>query len=209
MTNDSDISGYKWNHANLNHSHNYLLPMVLDLLQESNVKEKCLFEVGCGNGSVAYELQKQGWKITGVDPSVEGIKYANKKYPKLKLYLGSAYDDLQGKYGQFAIVLSLEVIEHVYFPRKYISTIYKLLEPKGQIILSTPYHGYFKNLALALTGKMDAHFTALWDNGHIKFWSFKTLKQLLEEFGFIDIKFYRVGRIPIIEKSMIVIATKP
>jgi 2-polyprenyl-6-hydroxyphenyl methylase/3-demethylubiquinone-9 3-methyltransferase len=56
---------------------------------------------------------------------------------------------------------------------------------------------------------MDAHFTALWDNGHIKFWSFKTLKQLLEEFGFIDIKFYRVGRIPIIGKSMIVIATKP
>ncbi len=209
MTNDPDISGYVWNHANLNHSHYYLLPKVLDLLYESNVKEKFLFELGCGNGSVANEIQQKGWNITGVDVSVEGIKQANKKYPKLKLYLGSAYDDLHGKYGQFPIVLSLEVIEHVYFPRKYISTIYKLLEPKGRIILSTPYHGYFKNLALASTGKMDAHFTALWDHGHIKFWSFKTLKQLLEEFGFIDIKFHRVGRIPIIAKSMIVIATKP
>jgi hypothetical protein len=73
----------------------------------------------------------------------------------------------------------------------------------------TPYHGYFKNLALALTGKIDAHFMALWDHGHIKFWLIKTLKQLLEEFGFIDIMFHRVGRIPIVGKSMIVIATKP
>jgi hypothetical protein len=39
--------------------------------------------------------------------------------------------------------------------------------------VSTPYHGYHKNLGLALSGKMDAHFTALWEGGHIKFFSIR------------------------------------
>jgi 2-polyprenyl-6-hydroxyphenyl methylase/3-demethylubiquinone-9 3-methyltransferase len=31
--------------------------------------------------------------------------------------------------------------------------------------LSTPDHGYLKNLALALSGKIDSHLSALWDDG--------------------------------------------
>ena len=76
-------------------------------------------------------------------------------------------------------------------------------------ILSTPYHGYWKNLALALCGRMDAHYTALWDNGHIKFWSMSTLSELLREAGFINIRFERVGRIRAVAKSMIALASKP
>jgi 2-polyprenyl-6-hydroxyphenyl methylase/3-demethylubiquinone-9 3-methyltransferase len=69
--------------------------------------------------------------------------------------------------------------------------------------------GYLKNLALAVSGKMDAHFTALWDHGHIKFWSMKTLRLLLEEVGFTNIRFHRVGRIPPLAKSMFAIARRP
>ena len=62
---------------------------------------------------------------------------------------------------------------------------------------------------MALSGKMDAHFTALWDHGHIKFWSIKTLSALLREAGFVDIRFERVGRMPALAKSMIAVARKP
>jgi 2-polyprenyl-6-hydroxyphenyl methylase/3-demethylubiquinone-9 3-methyltransferase len=55
---------------------------------------------------------------------------------------------------------------------------------------------------------MDRHFTALWDYGHIKFWSMITLRELLEETGFIDIKFERAGRVPPLAKSMIAVAKK-
>ena len=71
-----------------------------------------------------------------------------------------------------------------------------------------PYHGYWKNLALALTGRMDAHFTAMWDHGHIKFWSIATLGELLREAGFADLRFERVGRIPALAKSMIAVARR-
>ncbi len=76
-------------------------------------------------------------------------------------------------------------------------------------ILSTPYHGYWKNLALALTGKMDAHFTALWDGGHIKFFSLPTLETVLREAGAQKISFRRVGRIAPLAKSMIAIVEAP
>ena len=80
-----------------------------------------------------------------------------------------------------------------------------LIAPGGIGVASTPDHGYLKNLALALAGKMDSHFTALWDGGHIKFFSMTTLGALLRELGAKEINFKRVGRIPHLAKSMIAI----
>ena len=206
-----DITGYVYESADHNSSHNYLLPPVNHLLGELQTRpaNMRLFEVGCGNGSVASAITSLGWMVTGVDPSSQDIQYARQVYPNISLFQGSAYDDLASLYGQFPVVLSLEVVEHLYDPRRYAATVYSLLEPGGTAIISTPYHGYWKNLVMALAGKMDGHFTALWDHGHIKFWSIKTLSALLSEAGFVDIRFERVGRIPPLAKSMIAIARKP
>ena len=211
MKNIATISGYRYTHSGLNTSHDVLLPAVRRLLGSLNAPpaERRLFELGSGNGSVANALTELGWDVTGVDPSTEGIAQAQAAYPELKLATGSAYDDLAGQYDRFPVVLSLEVVEHVYAPRDYARTLFDLLSGGGTAILSTPYHGYWKNLALALTGKMDAHFTALWDHGHIKFWSRRTLSELLREAGFVDIRFERVGRVPALAKSMIAVARKP
>ena len=205
-----DISGYKYDSADLNFAHGYLLPALREILvaKVSDDTRKRIFELGCGNGSVSNALAEMGFEMTGVDPSREGIHHANERYPHLNLRLGSAYDALAEIYGQFPVVVSLEVIEHIYAPRDYAATVYSLLEDGGTAIISTPYHGYWKNLAIAVTGRFDSHFTVLWDNGHIKFWSFKTLHQLLKEAGFRSITFRRVGRIPALAKSMIAIATK-
>ena len=205
----NDIGGYKYSNADVNDSHGYLIPVVRrELAGLGSARCRRLFELGCGNGSVAAILQNDGWEISGVDPSIEGIAAAKSIYPHLRLEVGSAYDDLAAKYGQFPIVLSLEVVEHVFSPRDYAQTLFNLTTPGGSVIVSTPYHSYLKNLVLALSGKMDNHFTALWDNGHIKFWSVKTLKALLEEAGFCDVRFSRVGRIPHLAKSMVAIARK-
>lgn len=168
-----------------------------------------IFDLGCGNGSVASALVEDGYDVCGVDPSTEGIAQAGTAYPHIRLEVGSAYDDLVARFGRFPAVISLEVVEHVYAPRDYAKTLFDLVAPGGIALVSTPYHGYAKNLVMALTGKLDAHFTALWDHGHIKFWSVRTLSILLREAGFDDIRFLRVGRVPSLAKSMIAIARKP
>jgi 2-polyprenyl-6-hydroxyphenyl methylase/3-demethylubiquinone-9 3-methyltransferase len=213
MSNHSSISGYQYSDAKHTCAHSYLLPAVLAELKRLHASngnaDARLFDLGCGNGSVAAAVAADGCKVSGVDPSSEGIAEAKEAYPHLHLEEGSAYDDLVAIYGRFPVVISLEVVEHVYAPRDYARTLFDLVEPGGTAIISTPYHGYLKNLAMAVTGKMDSHFTALWDHGHIKFWSIPTLTTLLLEAGFSDIQFLRVGRIPPLAKSMIAIAHKP
>ena len=73
-------------------------------------------------------------------------------------------------------------------------------------MLTTPYHGYLKNLALSVFGKWDAHFTSEWEGGHIKFWSRATLTNLLGNAGFEVFEFSGVGRVPYLWKSMILVS---
>lgn len=204
------VDEFKFASADAEHTAQYLLPAVLRILAgEGESAKTSIFDLGCGNGATAEILQRHGYEVVGVDPSTSGIREAQRAYPNLQLFVGSAYDDLAARFGRFQVVLSLEVIEHVYYPRKFAATLFSLVRPGGMAIVSTPYHGYLKNVGMALVGKLDSHFTALWDEGHIKFWSILTLKELLIEAGFSGISFQRVGRIPVFAKSMIAVARRP
>ncbi|WP_412851394.1 class I SAM-dependent methyltransferase [Ectothiorhodospira shaposhnikovii] len=141
--NDTEISGYRYTDSGLNTSHDILLPAVRRLLGSLDMPptERRLFELGCGNGSVANALTQLGWDVTGVDPSTEGIAQAQAAYPELKLATGSAYDDLVGQYGQFPVVLSLEVVEHVYAPRDYARTVFDLLAGGARPFYPLPIMG--------------------------------------------------------------------
>ena len=184
------------------HTDSYLFPTVLATLNRL-APGKPIFELGCGNGSTAAKLVAAGHPVTGIDPSETGIAIAARAFPQCRLEVGSSDEDLAARFGTFEVVLSLEVAEHVYAPARYAAAIADLLVPGGIAIISTPYHAYFKNLALAVTGKLDGHFTALWEGGHIKFWSRRTLGALFDAAGFDEIGFERVGRLPVLAKSMV------
>ena len=205
-----DITDYAYGGPGGNGSHAYLLPRVLRLLDSLELppERRRLFDLGCGNGAATAALAEHGWQVAGVDPSADGIQCAREAYPHLRLEEGSCYEDLAARFGRFPVVTSLEVVEHVYEPRRLARCVYDLLEPGGWAIISTPYHGYWKNLALALAGKLDAHFTALWDNGHIKFWSRRTLGQLLDEADMDVVRFAYAGRTAPFAKSMIALARR-
>lgn len=65
------------------------------------------------------------------------------------------------------------------------------------------------NGALALTGKLDSHFNAQRDGGHIKFWSCRTLTALLKETGFEVMACRGPSRCPWLWNSMLLAARKP
>jgi 2-polyprenyl-6-hydroxyphenyl methylase/3-demethylubiquinone-9 3-methyltransferase len=199
--------GYNYSRPDAAHTQGYLMPVIESLLGSMG-RDKSIFELGCGNGANAAYLKSKGYAIVGVDPSESGIVIAQENFPECRLELGSTDDDLVSRYGQFDLILSLEVVEHVYSPKRYVEVISSLLKPGGSAIISTPYHSYLKNLALALTGRMDDHFTALWEGGHIKFWSPKTLTSLFASAGLERTGFHRVGRIPSLAKSMVLVFSK-
>ncbi|PZO35363.1 MAG: SAM-dependent methyltransferase [Pseudanabaena frigida] len=206
-------SNYEYRYAdnNAGHHHHYLFPSLLKLLssvRQNDGKKIRVLDIGCGNGSLSSLIAKQGYEVVGIDDSGSGIAAANKSYPACKFIQANVYDiPYEDLGGDFDIVISAEVIEHLLYPRELIRSAKKCLKPNGSLILTTPYHGYIKNLILALTGKMEDHFTVLWDGGHIKFFSVKTLTTLLAEEEFTNFQFEFAGRFPYLWKSMLVIAT--
>lgn len=192
-------------------SHDCLFPVV-DRLIKSIPAGSVVLDLGCGNGSFISNFRSYGWKLHGTDFSPTAIEIAKANFPEIHFFLTdatSSVSDLAQEVGSADGIISTEVIEHLYDPRGFLRNAYSLLKPGGMIVLSTPYHGYLKNLALAATNSMDKHFTVLWDHGHIKFWSRKTLTSVLKETGFTNIKFHGAGRLPYLWKSMVLQATKP
>jgi 2-polyprenyl-6-hydroxyphenyl methylase/3-demethylubiquinone-9 3-methyltransferase len=184
-----------------------LEPAALDIVKRlagagsSHIK---VFDAGCGNGALLARLQESGYSCAGCDLSESGVRIARRAlHEGTRIEQRSVCSDLSAEFGSdWDVVIATEVIEHVYEPRLMLDQLRALTKPGGWIVLSTPYHGYVKNLLLAATGAMDRHFTVLWDGGHIKFWSRKTLGQLMQEKGLVELGFRGVGRAPFLWKSM-------
>ena len=69
----------------------------------------------------------------------------------------------------------------------FLENTFLVLRSGGSLILTTPYHGYLKNLALSLFNKWDKHFTVERRGGHIKFFSEETLARMLSSCGFENV----------------------
>ena len=168
---------------------------------------RSICDLGCGNGHIAGRLASLGYNVTGVDASPSGIQIAKRAHPNVE-FVEALIDRNLTRLQRFDLVISSDVIEHLYRPSDLLDAASALVKPRGDLLLGTPYHGYLKNLALALSGRMDAHFSALHDGGHIKFFSVKTLSTLMRAHGFEDLSFTFYGRAPLLWKNMICHARK-
>jgi 2-polyprenyl-3-methyl-5-hydroxy-6-metoxy-1,4-benzoquinol methylase len=202
----SDYKDYGYNTSEWSHIHQYLLEPIVEILSARSGRK--ILDVGCGNGWMTNHLVELGYDAYGTDASESGIAIAKAKNPDRFFLQDLTQNDLPDalKAMDFNTIISTEVIEHLYSPREYLDFCKRVLQKSGggELIVSTPYHGYLKNLVLSVTGKMDKHLTVLWDGGHIKFWSRDTLTRILEERGFSKITFTGCGRVPFIWKSMII-----
>ena len=98
-----------------------------------------VIDVGCGAGLLCEPLARMGAAVTGVDAAPENIEAA-KAHAALS---GVAIDYRAGEIaeqglGQFNIVTSMEVIEHVTDPAAFIAELARHMKPDGLLLLSTP-----------------------------------------------------------------------
>src|SRR6478672_9747728 len=202
---------YPYLGSDSSHHHAYLMPPLLEILSKiepTNQQKLRVLDLGCGNGSLSHLIAQQGYEVVGVEESEAGVAIARQSFPDCHFINASIYDLPYSDLGNsFDIVLSAEVVEHLLYPRDLVRAAQKCLKPNGRLILTTPYHGYLKNLVLAISGKMEKHLNPLWDGGHIKFFSVDTLSKLLETENYTDIHFRFSGRFPLLWKSMLCSST--
>jgi SAM-dependent methyltransferase len=170
-----------------------------------------VLDIGCGNGYWAGRFAKEGAVAVGIDPSPSGIDIARRTYPAARFEQLAAGRDPLADLGElpFDIVVSTEVVEHLYDPPGWATGCFAALRPGGRLVLSTPYHGRLKNVAVALAGKSDDHYDSLRVGGHIKFFSRSTIERLLNDAGFVGYTFAGAGRVPLLWRSMVLAAHRP
>lgn len=197
-------------HSPVGGAHHAVLRPSVDRFLEGTPKAAKVLDMGCGNGSFIAGYRDRGWNLAAVDGSESGIEIARESFKPIEFILGDVTGELtELPDASFDVVICLEVVEHVYHPRGLARNCFRVLKPGGHLILSTPYHGFLKNLAIAVTNSGDNHYDPLKDHGHIKFWSRETLPLLLEEQGFENLDFLGAGRLPFLWRSMVYRAQRP
>lgn len=198
---------YGWHAPEAPHAHAYLQPAILKILK--GLKVTRILDLGSGNGALCRYLAAAGFDVVGAEVDGRGVEISKSSSSHIPFYeLGVQHDPslLLKTEIKFDAVVSTEVVEHLFSPHLLPQFARQVLREGGYLVVSTPYHGYLKNLAISLLGKWDFHHSPLWHGGHIKFWSRPSLTRLLEENGFDVIDFAGIGRLPYLWKSMIIVA---
>jgi 2-polyprenyl-6-hydroxyphenyl methylase/3-demethylubiquinone-9 3-methyltransferase len=114
---------------------------------------KTALDVGCGAGLLAEPLARLGAKVTGIDASPEVIAVAREHASAMGLEIDYRVGDVQALEGQFDLVTSMEVIEHVADPSAFVKALAKRLAPDGLLIMSTPNATRLSRLMMITIGE--------------------------------------------------------
>jgi 2-polyprenyl-3-methyl-5-hydroxy-6-metoxy-1,4-benzoquinol methylase len=103
-------------------------------------KHQRVLDAGCGSGTISHFLSLHAGEVIGIDSNPSAIKYARTacNTPNLQFHLGQ-FEDLVGD-KPFDRIYCIEVIEHLYERQvaDVLSLFYRLTNPGGQILLTTP-----------------------------------------------------------------------
>jgi len=199
---------YGWKDATPPHSFMRNSECIKKIL--SKVNPHTVLDIGSGNGVMANFLMQTGISVVGIDVDPTAVEISKRNFPKVDFYNLSIYDDpknLVDIYGKFDLVISTEVIAHLYNPRALIEFASVVLDRKGSLIVCTPYYGYFKNLLISIFNRWDLHHSPSWLGGYCKFFEKKSLKTLIEGCGFEVTSTYSIGRIPFLWNTFIMVST--
>ena len=138
-----------------------------------------LVDLGCGNGDLLKHLSKANSSL-----ELYGIDAAPNSHPGVTFTRGDFFKD--SIHGQFDVVCSLMVIEHVDKPRRFAEIMNEYLVPGGFLILSTN-NNHCLLYVLARFFKIFGFRTAfdrIYSDHHLQHFSNKSLRSILEKNGF-------------------------
>ena len=144
-----------------------------------------VLDIGAGEGFFAAELAKNGNRITGVDNRlVPAETSAFEEYFTADLEAGIAPVIRQLGGREFDRVLLLDVLEHLRNPDQILRQSHEVLKRDGWLIVSLPNIANIYVRLMLLFGRFDYAELGLLDRTHVRFFTRKTARQLLESNGY-------------------------
>jgi 2-polyprenyl-3-methyl-5-hydroxy-6-metoxy-1,4-benzoquinol methylase len=105
------------------------------------VKDKRVLDISCGSGYGSQFIALQGARaVVGVDVDEDSIRFASTFYshPHVKYIQSDAHSIPSLEDASFDVIVSFETIEHLQYPRQFLSELRRLLKPSGQLFISCP-----------------------------------------------------------------------
>ena len=159
-----------------------------------------VLDLGCGAGEFSDELLQAGCMPVGVDVAREALRRAQERLPGADLRLWADGEPLPLDDASVDAVWAGEVIEHVVDVAPWLSEVRRVLRPRGALLVTTPHHGPWVLLGLALSARrFAAHFEPRSD--HVRFFSPRTLRALLGDLG-LDVVELNVKQATILARAV-------
>jgi 2-polyprenyl-3-methyl-5-hydroxy-6-metoxy-1,4-benzoquinol methylase len=155
-------------------------PPRLDKIGADFFRDKTVLDYGCGGGAFLDLVSGLSGKTMGVEP-FSGY------HDSLKRRGHEIFSDIEAvqlKYhDEVDSIVSFGVLEHVENPQQYLKDAYRLLKNGGKMYLETDN---LNDILMKLnTNSFDEFF---YRTAHLWYFKDKTLKQMVEQAGFSDIK---------------------
>jgi SAM-dependent methyltransferase len=110
-----------------------IIPIISDyLFTKKNYNS--LLDFGCGYGKQSFIFNKYGYKVTGLDSSLERITKAKLEFPHINFLCYKFEDKLPFKDNSFDIIYSHSVLQYVDHPL-FLKECNRILKKDGSIIL--------------------------------------------------------------------------
>ena len=145
-----------------------------------------LLEIGCHAGVLLDRFRRQGWTVSGVEPDPRAAAFARTHYG-LDV-VPCTLEEAGFAPARFDAAVMLHVIEHLDDPAGTLRSIAQVLRPGGLLVVETPTYDTWM---YQLLGR---HERSLSCDGHVYFFTARTLGSLLERSGFGIVRQWRVGR---------------
>jgi 2-polyprenyl-3-methyl-5-hydroxy-6-metoxy-1,4-benzoquinol methylase len=167
------------------------LELLLSLMPAGTGK---ILDCGSGDGRLVGQLKALGFHADGLEISDRAVKRARVVAPDAT-FISHSLEDRPWPVtaAGYDVATCWEVVEHVLEPRTVLLGIHDSLRPEGYLAITTPYHGLWKNLVLALYG-FDRHYAV--EGPHIRFFTDRALSTLLNACGFNVERLIHFGRAP-------------
>ncbi|MBC8487909.1 MAG: class I SAM-dependent methyltransferase [Bacteroidetes bacterium] len=114
--------------------------IIQNIVKSGRVKPCKAIELGCGTGNYVIYLSSMDFNTTGVDISITAIEMAKKSATEKKIKCNFITADVLGEMAEiqsnYDFAYDWELLHHI-FPEereKYITNVYKLLNPGGKYL---------------------------------------------------------------------------
>jgi SAM-dependent methyltransferase len=154
---------------------------LLNLLPQ--IKGRVL-DCGCGTGANGAILKSWGWQTVGLTISPGELEIAKESYDSI--FLADLEQGLPDDVGQnYDVVLMSHVLEHLIHPENLLQDAKGVLTTGGLLAVALPNFLTYSNRIKMLFGKLAYESSGIMDENHVRIYSFKTGKKLLEDNGYI------------------------